>query len=56
MRIRIYHNFIWGHESLGGKTPEDIDSIKVEGQNKWITLIQNATKDISDWNPHLSYS
>jgi transposase-like protein len=39
---RIYHNFIRGHEAFDGKTPADIASIKVEGQNKWITIIQNA--------------
>ncbi len=41
---RIYHNFILGHEAFDGKTPADIASIKVEGQNKWVTLIQNASK------------
>jgi putative transposase len=41
---RIYHNFIRGHQALDGKTPADIASIKVEGNNKWITLIQNASK------------
>ena len=41
---RIYHNYIRGHEALGGKIPADMASIKVEGQNKWITLIQNASK------------
>ncbi len=41
---RIYHNFIRGHEAFDGKTPADIASIKVEGQNKWMTLIQNASK------------
>jgi putative transposase len=41
---RIYHNFIRDHQALDGKTPADIASIKVEGNNKWITLIQNASK------------
>jgi len=41
---RIYHNYIRGHEAFDGKTPADIASIKVEGNNKWITLIQNASQ------------
>ena len=31
------------HMSLDGKTPS-VAGIKVEGDNKWITLIQNASK------------
>jgi hypothetical protein len=27
-----------------GKTPAEACGIKVEGDNKWLTLIQNATK------------
>jgi len=30
--------------SLEGKTPSEVAGIKVEGDNKWITLIQNASK------------
>jgi len=40
----IYHNFIRSHQALDGKTLADITSIKVEGNNKWITIIQNASK------------
>ena len=31
------------HEALNGKTPADACGIKVEGENKWKTLIQNAS-------------
>jgi putative transposase len=41
---KIYHNFVRPHQALDGKTPADIASITVEGKNKWITLIQNASK------------
>lgn len=41
--VQIYHNFIRGHQALKGATPADAAGIKVEGSNKWITLIQNAT-------------
>jgi hypothetical protein len=30
--------------SLDGKTPADLAGIQVEGDNKWITIIQNASK------------
>lgn len=40
--LQIYHNFIRPHESLHGKTPADLAGIRVEGENKWLTLIQNA--------------
>ena len=39
---QIYHNFVRPHEALEGKTPADFAGIKVEGENKWLTLIQNA--------------
>jgi hypothetical protein len=29
---------------LDGKTPAEACGIKVEGNNKWLTLIQNASK------------
>jgi transposase-like protein len=41
---QIFHNYIRGHEGLEGKTPSEACGIKVEGKNKWITLIQNAKR------------
>ena len=41
---QIFHNYIREHEALGGKTPADACGIKIEGKNKWLTLIQNASK------------
>jgi hypothetical protein len=32
------------HEALNGKTPSEACGITIEGQNKWLTLIQNAIK------------
>jgi transposase-like protein len=43
---QLFHNFIRPHEALKGQTPADLAGIKVNGENKWITLIQNAS------NPH----
>lgn len=42
---QIFHNYIRPHEGLKGKTPADACGIKIEGNNKWITLIQNATNN-----------
>jgi transposase-like protein len=42
---QIFHNYIRGHEALEGRTPSEACGIKVEGKNKWLTLIQNASKD-----------
>lgn len=44
MGLPIYHNYIRPHMALDGKTPSEVAGISVEGNNKWITLIQNATK------------
>lgn len=41
---QIFHNFIRTHEGLDGKTPAEACGIKVEGDNKWLTLIQNASQ------------
>jgi putative transposase len=40
----IFHNFIRPHEALKGKTPAEACGIEVVGDNKWITLIQNASQ------------
>ena len=40
----IFHNYIRPHMALDCKTPSEVAGIKVEGNNKWITLIQNASK------------
>jgi hypothetical protein len=42
---RIFHNYIREHEGLNGRTPAELCGIKVQGRNKWLTLIQNATHD-----------
>jgi putative transposase len=41
---QIFHNYIRGHEGLDGKTPAEACGIEVKGKNKWITLIQNASR------------
>ena len=39
---QIYHNFVRPHMSLNRKTPAQACGIDVQGNNKWLTLIQNA--------------
>jgi transposase-like protein len=39
---QIFHNYIRTHEGLNGKTPSEACGIQVKGENKWMTLIQNA--------------
>jgi transposase InsO family protein len=45
---QIYHNYVRPHEALEGKTPADACGIEVQGENKWLTIIQNAT-NTSNW-------
>ena len=39
---QIFHNYLRPHIALNGKTPAEVCGIKVQGSNKWLTLIQNA--------------
>jgi len=41
---QLFHNYIRPHEGLDGKTPAEACGITVQGKNKWLTLIQNASK------------
>lgn len=42
---QIYHNYIRPHMALEGKTPAELCGIQVEGKDKWLTLIQNASQN-----------
>jgi hypothetical protein len=42
---QLYHNYFREHEGLNGKTPAEIAGIKIQGENKWMTVIQNAKRD-----------
>lgn len=41
---QIFHNFIRPHMSLDGKTPSEACCITIQGDDKWKTLIQNASR------------
>ena len=40
---QIYHDYIRPHEALNGKTPAEACGIQIKGENKWRTMIQNAS-------------
>lgn len=40
---QMYHNFLRPHMGLDGKTPAEKCGIKIDGENKWMTIIQNAS-------------
>jgi putative transposase len=40
---QLFHNYIRPHEGLNGKTPAEACGITIEGKNKWLTIIQNAS-------------
>jgi transposase-like protein len=42
---QIYHNYIRPHGGLDGKTPAEASGIKIKGENKWVTVIQNASQE-----------
>jgi putative transposase len=44
--LQIFQNYFRPHEGLNGKTPAEAAGIKIEGENPWITVIQNAAKPI----------
>ena len=43
---KVFHNYIRKHQVLKGKTPAEACGIVVEGEKKWKTLIENASKSI----------
>jgi putative transposase len=44
--LQIYHNYIRNHQGLQeNKTPAEKAGIQIEGQSKWLTIIQNASNE-----------
>jgi len=50
---QIYHNYIRPHQGLNGQTPAEACGIKVEGQDKWLTIIQNAAESSENRAPRM---
>jgi transposase-like protein len=42
--LEIFHNYVRPNEGIGGRTPSELAGITVRGENKWLTLIQNASR------------
>lgn len=42
--IQIFHNYIKPHQGLKGKTPAEAAGIEIRGKDKWLTIIQNASR------------
>jgi hypothetical protein len=42
--MQIFHNHMRPHMALDGKTPAELAGIEIKGENKWMTLIQNASR------------
>jgi len=41
---QLFHNYIRPHMALKGKTPAEAAGIEVKGKDKWLTIIQNASR------------
>ena len=42
---QLFHNYIRPHIVLDGMTPSEKCRIEIKGDNKWIILIQSASKN-----------
>ncbi|HXT83067.1 MAG TPA: hypothetical protein VN704_01860 [Verrucomicrobiae bacterium] len=43
--LQIYHNYIRNHQGVQeNKTPAEKAGIEIEGENKWLTIIQKLTQ------------
>ena len=43
---RLFHNYIRKHEALMGKTSAEKCGIRIDGDNKWLTITQNAIREL----------
>lgn len=41
---QIYHNYVRPHMALNNQTPAEKAGIQVKGKDKWLIIIQNASK------------
>jgi transposase-like protein len=52
---QLFHNYIRPHSALAGKTPSEACGITIEGKNKWLTMIQNASQKTDFLNPKIEH-
>jgi putative transposase len=45
---QMFHNYMRPHMALIGKTPAEVCGIEIDGNDKWKTIIENASKTRSD--------
>jgi putative transposase len=48
--MKVYYNYTKKHGALKGKTPSESALIKVDGKNRWKTIIQNASLYKENYN------
>jgi putative transposase len=41
---QLYHNFVRPHQGIANMTPAEKCGVRIKGENKWTTLIENASK------------
>jgi len=46
--MQIFHNYLRPNQGIGNHTPSELAGIQVKGDNRWLTLIQNASRKSSD--------
>ena len=42
---QLFHNYMRPHMALDGKTPAELCGIEIGGDNKWKTIIENASME-----------
>jgi len=47
---QLYHNYVRPHEALNGKTPAEACGITIQGNNKWKTVIENASRAFNKYD------
>jgi transposase-like protein len=41
---QLFHNYIRPHKALDNRTPAEVAGIEIKGNDKWLTIIQNASQ------------
>jgi transposase-like protein len=42
--MQIFHNYLRPNQGIDNRTPSELAGIQVNGKNKWLTLIENASQ------------
>lgn len=48
---QLFHNYIRPHKALDYKTPAEMAGIEIKGKDKWLTIIQNASQQVTPAAP-----